>query len=161
MVRFPWNSMEDPWSVPEKIHGNTMDFSWSIPWIYHGYLIIDHGFVISTMHYMKNPWNSHGFPMYFPSSIDGISSWFFEYGHRNTWVFHGSDHGFPWNNHGFPKSLPCYFLWIFYGLAPVDFDTELIIFCLIHLLLVQVAVAIAVDSHMLQPVFQNSKYRYS
>ena len=49
------------------------------------------------------------------------------------------------------------FPWIFYGLAPVDFDTELIIFCLIHLLLVQVAGAIAVDSHMLQPVFQNSR----
>ena len=50
-----------------------MDFSWSIPWIYHGYLIIDHGFVISTM---KNPWNSHGFSMYFLWSIDGISSGF-------------------------------------------------------------------------------------
>ena len=85
-------------------HGNTMDFSWSIPWIYHGYLIIDHGFVISTM---KNPWNSHGFSMYFPWSIEGISSWFFEYGHRKTWVFHGSDHGVYWNNHGFPMSLPC------------------------------------------------------
>ena len=52
------------------------------------------------------------------------------------------------------------FPWIFHGLAPVDFDIELIIICLIHLLLVQVAVAIAVDSHMLQPVFQNSISEY-
>ena len=100
-----------------------MDFSWSIPWIYHGYLIIDHGFVISTM---KNPWVFHVFPMV----NRNISSCFFEYGHRKTWVFHGSDHGFPWNNHGFPMSLPCYFYgcsmvfpWVFYGLAPVDFRT--------------------------------------
>ena len=60
-------------------HGNTMDFSWSVPWSYHGYLTIDHGFAISTM---INPWNSHGFFMYFPWSIDRISSGGFEYGHR-------------------------------------------------------------------------------
>ena len=54
------------------------------------------------------------------------------------------------------------FPWVFYGLAPVEFRTlKLIIFCLIHLLLVHVAAASAVDSHMLQPVFQNSIYRFS
>ena len=115
-MEYQWSSSHGaPWRIHgqchKKIHGNTMDFSWSILWIYHGYLIIDHGFVISTM---KNAWTCHGLSMYFPWSIDGISSWFFEYGHRKTWVFHGSDHGFPWNNHGFPMSLPCYFLWMFH-----------------------------------------------
>ena len=55
-----------------KTHGCSMDFSWSIPWIYHGYLIIDHGFVISTM---KNPWYSHAYPCVF------------------SWIFYGTDHG--------------------------------------------------------------------
>ena len=50
------------------------------------------------------------------------------------------------------------FPWVFYGLAPEDFRT---LNCLIHLLLVQVAVAMAVDSRTLQPVFQHSKYRFS
>ena len=113
-----------------------MDFSWSIPWNSHGILEYGHSFVISTM---DNPWKTHGFSMYFPWLIHGISSgvlsmaiektWVFhekpmdfhgqydgcsKYGHAVPWKTYGSDHGFPWNtsNHGFPMSLPCYFLWI-------------------------------------------------
>ena len=79
----------------------------------------------------------HGYSMDLTMGFPGITMDFQRVCHV---IFYGCSMVFPW---------------IFYGLAPVDFDTELIIFCLIHLLLVQVAVAIA-DSHMLQPVFQNS-----
>ena len=59
-------------------------------------------------------------------------------------------------------SLPRYFLWMFHGFPmgllwifiPAAFRTLNIIFCLIHLLLLQVAVAIAVDIHKLQQVFR-------
>ena len=97
MVQFPWNTMEYPWSsshrTPWRIHGqyhrksmvihmdshgNTMEFSWSLRWIFHGFLGLDHGFIISTM---QKPWNTHGFSMYFPWSIHGISCGVFEYGH--------------------------------------------------------------------------------
>ena len=85
----------------------------------------------------------HGYSMDLTMGFPGITMDFQRVCHV---IFYGCSMVFPW---------------IFCGLVPVDFDTELIIFCLIHLLLVQVEVAIAVDSHMLQPVFQNSKYRYS
>ena len=69
------------------IRGNTMDYSWSIPWI----VGIRSRFVKSTI---KNPWNSHGFSMYFPWSIHGISSVFF-----NPWDFHGQIDGFSKYGH--------------------------------------------------------------
>ena len=46
------SAMKKSMGIRKDMHGNTMDFSRSVPWIYHGYLIIDHGFVISAM---KNP----------------------------------------------------------------------------------------------------------
>ena len=102
---------------------NSMDLPWIFdnrPWFCYIYYEKS----------MEQPWEQPWLSMYFPWSIDGISSWFFEYGHRKTWVFHGSDHGFPWNNHGFPMSLHVIFYgcsmvfpWVFYGLAPVDCRT--------------------------------------
>ena len=147
-IGLPWNihgpvSHGTPWridgqyhrkstGIPMDIHRNTMNCSWSIPWNFHGILEYGYAFVISTM---DNPWKTHGFSMYFPWLIHGISSgvlsmaiektWvfhekpmdfhsqydgFLKYGHAVPWKSYGSDHGFPWNTskHGFPMSLPCY-----------------------------------------------------